>query len=226
MNLLLMRHAESVGNRESRIQGRVDYILSEQGVEQAHALGQALVEQSWPPTYIYTSPLQRAIHTSDILRDYWATRGLSITIQALPDLQEVKNGVLEGLTWVEAQAQYPDLCNALTASPDWLPIPGAETLKACRDRAHQAFQSLITQHSNHDRLWVISHGGFLQYLIGAVMGCDRIWGITIPPTAIFEFELDIERWDKTDQNRYNALLWRIRRFNDAEHLKSLVADFS
>jgi 2,3-bisphosphoglycerate-dependent phosphoglycerate mutase len=219
MHFLMVRHAESVGNREYRIQGRVDYVLSEQGVGQAHALGQFLADHDPKPTHIYTSPLSRTVHTAEILRDYWATRESVAQIALLPELQEVKNGVLDGLTWAEAKLQHPELCATLMASKNWIPIPGAESLKACRDRAGQVIRSLISQHHNNDQVWLVSHGGFLQYLIGAVLGSDRIWGLSIPPTALFEFELDCDQWNTTGQNRYNALLWRIRRFNEVPHLK-------
>jgi broad specificity phosphatase PhoE len=218
MHFLMIRHAESVGNREYRIQGRVDYLLSEQGVEQAHALGQFLAEQNPKPTHIYTSPLSRAVDTAEILRDYWASRESVADITLLPEVQEVKNGVLDGLTWAEAQLREPDLCAALMASTDWIPIPEAEELKTCRDRAGKVIQQLIERHHNQDRVWLVSHGGFLQYLISALLESDRIWGLSIPPTALFEFELDCERWNTTELNRYNALLWRIRRFNEVPHL--------
>ena len=218
MYFLMIRHAESVGNREYRIQGRVDYSLSEQGIDQAHALGRFLVEHSPKPTHIYTSSLTRAVHTAEIIRDYWATREDLAQITPLEALQEVENGVLDGLTWAEAQVRQPDLCAALMASTDWIPIPGAESLTACRDRAEAFIQKLIDEHRNQDRIWLVSHGGFLQYLISALLGSDRIWGLAIPPTALFEFELDCDRWDSKDQNRFNALLWRIRRFNEVPHL--------
>ena len=218
MYFLMIRHAESVGNREYRIQGRVDYSLSEQGIDQAHALGRFLVEQSPKPTHIYTSSLTRAVHTAEILRNYWATHEDLAPITQLQELQEVKNGVLDGLTWAEAQVKQPELCAALMASTDWIPIPGAESLSACRDRAEEFIQKMIDQHRNQDRIWLVSHGGFLQYLISALMGSDRIWGLAIPPTALFEFELDRDQWNSNGQNRFNALLWRIRRFNEVPHL--------
>jgi broad specificity phosphatase PhoE len=219
MHVLLIRHAESLGNREYRIQGRTDYALSMQGIEQAHALGQALVTHAWKPTHIYTSSLVRTVHTTEILRDYWATREPTVTPILSSELQEIKNGILEGLTWAEVEGQYPDLSAALTASLEWIPIPGAESLKAARDRAQQFVQTMMMNHCTEDRVWVVTHGGFLQYLVGAMLGCDRTWGLSIPPTAVFEFEFDLNRWSTTDQNRYNALLWKILRFNDVSHLK-------
>jgi broad specificity phosphatase PhoE len=220
MDLMMIRHAESVGNREYRIQGRVDYALSEQGIEQAHALGQFLVNQCWKPTHIYVSPLQRTIHTAEILRDYWATRGEVVALAHCLELQEVNNGILEGLTWAEAQMKHPSLCKALMGAADWIPIPEAESWTEVRVRAQSLTHRLIAQHQNSDRIWLVSHGGFLQYAVSTLLGSDRTWGLSIPPTAIFEFEIDLERWDDSGQMRHNALLWRIQRFNDVGHLGS------
>jgi broad specificity phosphatase PhoE len=216
----MIRHAESLGNREYRIQGRVDYALSKQGIDQAHALAQSLAENSWKPTHIYTSTLQRAIQTTEILRGYWSIGESIAEPMFCPALQEIKNGILEGLTWTEVQEQHPALSAALMASSDWISVPGAESLKAARDRAQQFVQTLTTQHCNEDKLWVITHGGLLQHLVAAILGGDRTWGFSIPPTALFEFELDLDRWNTSDQNRYNTLLWKIRRFNDVTHLSN------
>jgi broad specificity phosphatase PhoE len=214
----MIRHAESLGNREYRIQGRVDYALSKQGIDQAHALAQSLAENSWKPTHIYMSTLQRAIQTTEILRGYWSIGESLAEPMFCPALQEIENGILEGLTWTEVQEQHPALSAALMASSDWISVPGAESLKAARDRAQQFVQTLTTQHRNEDKLWIITHGGFLQHLVAAILGSDRTWGFSISPTALFEFELDLDRWNMSDQNRYNTLLWKIRRFNDATHL--------
>jgi 2,3-bisphosphoglycerate-dependent phosphoglycerate mutase len=220
MNIMLIRHAESVGNREYRIQGQLDYALSVQGVEQAHALGQMLVASSWKPTHIYSSPLQRAMHSAEILRDYWATRELVAMIQPIDDLQEIRNGVLEGLTWAEAQIRHPELCVSLMQSTQWVPIPGAESLSDCRKRAQQVISTWLRHHQNTDRLWVISHGGFMQHLISALMGSERSWGIPIAATALFELEIDCDQWNTPDQNRWNTQLWSLQRFNDVDHLKA------
>lgn len=220
MDIMIIRHAESVGNREYRIQGRVDYALSEQGIEQAHALGQFLVNQCWKPTHIYVSPLQRTVHTAEILRDYWATRGDVVALTHCSELQEVNNGILEGLTWAEAQMRHPSLCTELMEAADWIPIPAAESWTEVRARAESLTRRLMAQHHNHDRLWLVSHGGFLQYVVSSLLSSNRTWGLSIPPTAIFEFEIDLERWEESGQVPHNALLWRIRRFNEVGHLSA------
>lgn len=217
MKLLLLRHAQSQGNDAQRMQGQGEYPLSATGWQQVESLAEYLNTESWQPSHVYSSPLQRAMETGRGLLA--AFPNISLEIRRCPALQEIDNGIFQGLTWPEACQQFPELCQQLQSSLDWLPIPEAESLVAIRDRANQFIQQLLQQHQNCDRIWIISHGGLLPHLISALLGCDRVWGIPIPPTALFEFWLDRDRWDG---NRcfanLNSSLWQIHRFNDCPHL--------
>ncbi len=215
---MLMRHGESTGNREQRISGHKDDDLTTVGEQQVQQLAQVLNQTSWSPTHLYSSPLLRATRTADILRHSCSSPASPLPIQTLDCLREIDHGVLQGLTWVEAQHRYRKLCAALEASSTWIPIPEAESLQACRDRAHQFIQHLLQQHQNSDRIWVVSHGGILQFLIAELLEMPRVWGLAIPPTALFEFELALEHWTTTDQNRHNPTLWKVCRFNQTLHL--------
>lgn len=210
MKLLLIRHAQSLGNVDQRIQGHQDQGLSDQGKRQAQSLGAFLAADLWQPSHLYSSPLQRAVQTAQLLL---AALPDQPHVQYAPELQELSNGIFDGLTWQEAQAQYPQLCQALMSSAEWIPIPGAEPLEVVRDRAQAFLQTLLGNHDDQDQIWVVTHGGFLQYLVAAILGGDRVWGLSIPPTALFEFWLDLKRWSLSDQNRCNPTLWQIRRFN-------------
>ena len=128
--------------------------------------------------------------------------------------------MLQGLTWAQAEAQYPDLCNELTQSSLWIPIPGAEVPHQVFQRAEQFIQSLLQRHQNRDRIWVFAHGGILQHLVAQILGSDRLWGIAIPPTGLFEFELDLEQWAEAQQDRYTGHLFRILHFNTTPHLEN------
>src|SRR5207247_1666190 len=65
MRLLLIRHAESQGNFERRLQGRREFPLTERGLAQAQALAERLV--SLPLSAVYSSPVGRAIQTAEVL---------------------------------------------------------------------------------------------------------------------------------------------------------------
>ncbi len=212
LKLLIIRHAQSTGNVDRRMQGQGDYPLTDLGRTQAQKLAQHLRDA---PTAIYSSPLQRTIDTAEILRTALSTPP---PIELTPELAEYQNGIFQGLTWAEAQAQYPELCNQLETTLDWIPVPGAETLRQARDRVERLVNYLLLTHRNGDRLWLVSHGWIMQQLIAALLGSDRSWRIHIKNTAHFEFWIDQSRWHRPDDDRLNTDLWQIVRFNEVSHL--------
>jgi broad specificity phosphatase PhoE len=243
LKLLFIRHAQSIGNQQKRMQGNGEFDLSPEGKRQAAKLAQRLLTEGWMPTHVYSSPLKRTAQTADILLSHFLAKPLpavvgdlvdeeeseplerlgveeppDIPVAYVEDLREFQNGIFQGLTWAEARERYPDLCKQLENSPDWIPIPGAESLQDARDRSRRFIQSLLARHSNGDQIWVVSHSWILQHLIAELMGSDRSWRIHARNTAIFEFWIDQSRWQRSDQNCFNTDLWQIRRFNDHQHL--------
>jgi 2,3-bisphosphoglycerate-dependent phosphoglycerate mutase len=61
--LVLLRHGESVWNKENRFTGWIDVGLSEKGVEEAKESGRVLLEEGFVFDVAYTSVLKRAIKT-------------------------------------------------------------------------------------------------------------------------------------------------------------------
>lgn len=244
LKLLFIRHAQSVGNQQKRMQGNGEFDLSPEGRKQAEKLAKRLLTEAWRPTCVYSSPLKRAAQTTELLLAPFLVPTLPAIVsdlvnedldppidtltsspanQQIPvhyanELREFQNGIFEGLTWAEAQQRYPDLCHTLEQTADWIQIPGAESLKAARSRARQFIQLLLNRHHNGEQIWIISHSWILQHLIAELLGCDRSWRIHARNTALFEFWIDRSRWQRTDQNRFNTDLWQIRRFNDCQHL--------
>jgi broad specificity phosphatase PhoE len=242
LKLLFIRHAQSTGNVEKRMQGQAEFDLSEVGKLQAEKLARSLIAEGWFPTHVYSSPQKRTAHTAQILLEQMQSAPLPAAVSDLIDpdappvdapispqpiaityadeLKEFQNGIFRGLTWAEASERYPDLCRSLESSPDWIPIPEAETLQAARDRAAQFIAHLLQHHQNGDHIWIITHSWILQHLVAELLGCERSWRLRASNTALFEFWLDRSRWERSDQNRYNTDLWQVRRFNDAHHLQS------
>jgi broad specificity phosphatase PhoE len=220
MHLLFIRHAESTGNQQRRMMGWQNDPLSTIGRQQAIALAQQLIAESYYPTTVYSSPIQRAKETAIALVNTWHTAEPTrppLPIQYHTALQEFQNGVFRGLTWGEARQQYPNLCDRLESSPSWIPIPEAETLTQGRERANGFIEMVFTQHQAGDRLCIVTHHWILQQLVSVLMGCDRTWGFAAEYTARFEFRLNPAFWDATDQNRWNSDLWQIVRFGDRAH---------
>jgi 2,3-bisphosphoglycerate-dependent phosphoglycerate mutase len=61
--LVLLRHGESVWNKENRFTGWIDVGLSEKGVQEAKEAGQVLAREGFGFDVAYTSVLKRAIKT-------------------------------------------------------------------------------------------------------------------------------------------------------------------
>jgi 2,3-bisphosphoglycerate-dependent phosphoglycerate mutase len=238
LKLLFIRHAQSTGNVEKRMQGHGDYELTELGRDQATRLAQRLQTENWCPTHVYTSPLKRTLQTTRILLTAFPTEPVPgivgdqtdtdsviapilqkpIPVTYAEELAEYQNGIFKGLTWLEAKARYPELCRQLEASQDWIPVPEAETLQDARDRSKRFVNKIVDRHRNGDRIWVVSHSWIIQHLISELLGSDRSWRLQAHNTGLFEFWVDQSRWHRTDQNRFNTDLWQIRRFNDNRHL--------
>ncbi|MEM6254739.1 MAG: histidine phosphatase family protein [Cyanobacteria bacterium P01_D01_bin.156] len=211
LKFLLIRHAESFGNIDRRLEGQMSTGLSPQGQIQAQQLGRYLQNQP-APTHLYSSPLRRAVETARVL----AESVNNVSLQLEPLIQELHQGIFQGLTWSEASERYPELCAQLVATLDYQPVPEAETLAAAHRRAVTWYRHLWQHHQPGDMLWLVSHGGFMQQLIRVILGCDRTWQIPIGNTAIFEFWLAHPLTQPCQQD--NPELWKIVKFNDISHL--------
>lgn len=84
-----IRHGQTDWNVERRFQGSMDIPLNETGVAQAHAAKELM--RNLPITNIYSSTLQRARVTADIVNE-----GLNLPITGMDGLQECNFGVYEG----------------------------------------------------------------------------------------------------------------------------------
>ena len=213
MKLVLVRHGESEANAEGRLQGRAEFELSEEGRSQSQKLRDRFQKEDLQPTHIYSSPQQRAAETARIVASSW-----SVPLVYWDDLKEYDVGIFTGLTWDEIGKKYPEVVQEFQKSRDWDIVEGAETLRSRRDRARRAIEAVTERHTNDDSVLIFTHGGILQYMVAALMGTERTWGISVRNTAVFEFTLDMERWSLDGDGLQNPSLWRIVSFNDASHL--------
>ena len=213
MRIVFVRHAESVGNADGRLQGHADYSLSEQGRAQAAKLRRRFHDEGFKPTHVYSSPLRRSAETADIVARDW-----SVPIVYSDDLMEHDVGVFSGLTWEELDAAYPEMAREFSESRDWSVVEGAETLVEQRRRARRVVDDTLGRHTDDDVVMIVTHGGILTHIVAALMGTDRTWATHMHNTTLFDFTLDLSRWARTDSSLHNRELWRVDRFNDASHL--------
>jgi len=118
--LVLLRHGESVWNKENRFTGWTDVDLSEEGVRQAQNAGSLLKTHGYSFDVGYTSVLKRAIKTLDIVLE--ELDELWIPVQKSWRLNERFYGALQGLNKAETAEKYgADLVHKWRRDPHELP---------------------------------------------------------------------------------------------------------
>jgi len=92
LKLILVRHGETYWNHERRVQGGdSDIELNDNGLEQARRLAAFLANE--PIIAIFSSPLQRAIATAEVI-----ARHHQLPVEVDQGLRELKVGELEGMS--------------------------------------------------------------------------------------------------------------------------------
>lgn len=102
--VVLLRHGESVWNKENRFTGWTDVDLSERGLTEAQKAGQVLKEQEYVFDVAFTSVLKRAIRTLWITLDVMDL--MWIPVHRSWRLNERHYGALQGLNKAETASQY------------------------------------------------------------------------------------------------------------------------
>jgi broad specificity phosphatase PhoE len=165
MRLLLIRHAESEGNAQGRLQGRKEYPLSERGITQAAALSERLA--TLPIAAVYGSPIRRAFDTADTVGN---RMGLPVVTE--PRVQEYDFGdKLSGLTWQEIRQLHPDVVSSLVSGGAEFPVyPGEEGRGAFRDRVTAAIAEIVERHAADEYVAVVTHAGPVIVYLMEVLG--------------------------------------------------------
>lgn len=157
--LFIFRHGETDWNRLRRLQGTNDIPLNETGHAQAVSL-RPFFERN-PVQAWFTSPLERARRTLEV-----ACAPPPGTPVVLPELAEVRLGVLEGLHESEMDARFPpeDIQRWRGfADPDFA-FTGAESFRQSNARFDQALERILG--FDFDQAAVCTHGFlFRRYLI-------------------------------------------------------------
>ncbi len=216
--LVMMRHGESVWNRENRFTGWTDVDLTDAGVAEACRAGRLLRQSGYRFDLAYTSVLKRAIKT------------LNTTLEALDQLwlpaekhwrlNERHYGALQGLDKAETAAQFGDAQvliwrRAYAIAPEPLDLddarhprfdaryaglaagelPATECLKDTVARVLPYWNDSIAPAVRRgQRVLIAAHGNSLRALIKYLdnIGEEEIVGLNIPTAQPLVYELDAD----------------------------------
>ena len=138
MQLIIIRHGETLWNKEGLIQGTSDIELSSVGLEQARLLALSLKDQRI--SAIHASPLKRALKTAEIINEYHRRE-----IQTHPGLMELDQGDFEGVSIKELVSSKKDFLSKWMADPACVKMPNGESLSDLQDRAWKVLETIIRQ---------------------------------------------------------------------------------
>ncbi len=214
--LVLIRHGESVWNKENRFTGWKDVPLSDRGHDEAERAGQLLIDEGFEFDVAYTSVLKRAIrtlwHVLEEMDLMW------IPVIRNWKLNERHYGALQGLNKAETAAQHGDdqvlvwrrsydiPPPALDKSDKRWPghdrryagldasdIPTTECLKDTVERVVPYWeQEIAPKIKAGQRVLIAAHGNSLRALVKHLdgIGDEEIVGVNIPTGMPLVYKLD------------------------------------
>lgn len=166
--IILVRHGKSTYNQERRIQGRLDKsVLTEAGRAGALQVGDILGSIDFDAAY--TSPLQRAKETAEIIVSRLTNPP---QLQPTDKLMEIDLPLWEGMLRQEAIDQFPEAYQQWQQHPDKfsMKIPSAEgeiehfPVLAVFASARKFWEELLSRHTSGTIL-VVGHNGINRALI-------------------------------------------------------------
>lgn len=199
--IFLVRHGETLANREFRYVGARNDALSAHGEEQAKLLGEAL--STFSIAAVYSSPLQRAYHTALPI----ATRH-GLDVQTNEDLVEGNFGTWERLSRAEVLDRSlldEQQLHAWEADPAMAP-PEGESFAAVQTRVCTLVESLAVLYAGQS-IVLVSHVGPIKTLLCAALGA--------PLTTTFNIFLDPATISVIDWRQVHPL---VRLMNSHAHL--------
>ena len=190
--IVLLRHGESVWNKENRFTGWTDVDLTEKGVAEAEKAGVTLKEYGFNFDKAYTSYLKRAVKTLNCVLDKMDLDW--IPVEKNWRLNEKHYGELQGLNKAETAEKYgEEQVLVWRRSYDIAPNPLSE--KDLRNprfdyRYHEVPDAELPRTAH--TLLVVAHGNSLRGIIKHLkhISDEDIIKLNLPTAVPYVFEFD------------------------------------
>ena len=205
--ICFVRHGETNWNTERRMQGHIDIPLNANGISQAERLANALIRVKHSFDVIYSSDLERALHTANAV-----ARALSLDVQITPRLRERNVGKLQGLLLAEAPVLLPEIWQRHIARELDHDLGGGESIRTFHQRMQDILELFLNEHRGQSVL-AVSHGGSLDmiYRIVTQQALDAERVAVVPNTSL--------NWITHDGSTWSVECWA-----DTSHLSESALD--
>ncbi len=172
MELYIVRHGETIWNKEKRLQGSTDIELGPEGIRLAKETGEALMGTKID--LIYSSPLKRAFETANLIRN-----GRDIPL--IPDdrIRELNFGISEGQRYEDLYADKDSYFKYFFDQPQlYKPSENGETLDHLVERASDFMQEVIEPlEGDCERVMIVAHGAMNKAIMTYIKGhsLEHFW---------------------------------------------------
>ena len=185
MKVCFVRHGEIPSNVLKVYSGRSQEALNENGVLQAHAVGEKFSARSIEA--IYSSPLCSTMQTAEIIASY--------TLAPIIEQNcfiEMQMGPWEGKSEQEIEETYPDKWKLWNTMPAELSLAGRETLNELQDRVIDGLQC-INSKKHESGVIIVTHVAVIRVamLYAAGVSLNQYKTVHVPNGQVFEMELNL-----------------------------------
>ena len=158
----LIRHGETEYVKKGLLSGRMPGIhLNEVGLRQANELAAAL--GSAPIAAIYSSPLERAIETAELI-----ARARGLEVQPAPSLLETNIGEWEGAKAKELR-RLPEW-KQVQRAPSRFRFPGGESFIEQQARLVAEIERIGLLHTRNENIALVFHADPIKLVIAHYLG--------------------------------------------------------
>ena len=217
MKLILLRHGESVWNKENRFTGWTDVDLSSKGVDEAINAGKIMKNNNITFDVAFSSVLLRAKRTLDLVLK---EMNVNVPVYYSYRLNERHYGALQGLNKDETRKKYGEeqvhiWRRSYDVRPPMLTIddprypgndplykdlskdelPLTECLKDTLDRVLPYYNNEIKTHLlKGENVLIVAHGNSIRSIIKYIenISDEDIMNVEIPTAVPYIYELDNE----------------------------------
>mgnify|MGYP004644834105 FL=1 len=217
MKLILLRHGESVWNKENRFTGWTDVDLSSKGVDEAINAGKIMKNNNITFNVAFSSVLLRAKRTLDLVLK---EMNINVPVYYSYRLNERHYGALQGLNKDETRKKYGEeqvhiWRRSYDVRPPMLTIddpryPGNEPLykdlskdelpltECLKDTLERVLPYYNNEIKNHllkgENVLIVAHGNSIRSIIKYIenISDEDIMNVEIPTAVPYIYELDNE----------------------------------
>ena len=206
-NIVVVSHAESIGNSEGIFQGQTfDSDLSELGKKQAKALAKRL--KIFGARKIITSPLKRTHQTARAVADK-----VGCEIEINQKIIETNHGIWEGRHKDWIRENFSEIYETWLQKPSQVTFPNGDPFMQTVNRTLDFLENTDFESNTV----VITHDNIVRVMISLISNSDidKMWEVTFEVAALNFLEVN-----KVSLKN----VFRVLKLNDTNHLVGLRND--